>query len=377
MNRRKICYVTGTRADFGLMRSALNKIHIAPSLELQLLVTGMHLADRFGETVSEIEASGFPVSARVGCQFQDFTGAEMAKNIGRMLIGFVDAMQTSRPDTVIVLGDRGEMLAATIAAVHLRIPVVHLHGGERSGTVDEPVRHAISKFANWHLVATDESMHRLVKMGERADRIKVIGAPGLDGLIEAASVGRSDICRDFGFDEKMPIALYLFHPTMHDAFAPQVMARNLMEALLESKHQVIALMPNSDAGSEEVAAYLQGLHGRGSVKVMKHLERHRFVSAMSVADIMVGNSSSGIIEAASFGTPVLNVGCRQNLRQRNSNVTDCDGDRSRLSAVVAQISGKRFSRTNCYGDGMAGSRVVDFLLTADFSQNVVDKCNAY
>ena len=199
MTVRKVCYITGTRADFGLMQSTLQRIQQSETLELSLIVTGMHLLPEYGLTVVQIEAANLPVAARVAVEDGLPTGALMARNVGRMLIGFVEALEKIDPDIVLVLGDRGEMLAGALAAIHLDIPVVHIHGGERSGTVDEPVRHAISKLAHFHFVATDESKTRLVRMGEAADRISVVGAPGLDDLKDAALTGLEKLCAGAGF----------------------------------------------------------------------------------------------------------------------------------------------------------------------------------
>src|SRR5690348_10431131 len=207
MNRRKVCYITGTRADFGLIQSTLQHIRKFVTLDLSLVVTGMHLMRGHGLTVAEIERAGLPIAARIEVEEGMPTGALMAKNIARMLVGFVEALEAIRPDLVLVLGDRGEMLAGALAAIHLNILVVHIHGGERSGTVDEPVRHAISKLAHFHFVATDESKERLVRMGEAADRVFVVGAPGLDGLKETALAGREGLCAAVGFDAKRPVAL--------------------------------------------------------------------------------------------------------------------------------------------------------------------------
>lgn len=174
---RRICYLTGTRADFGLMSSTLHAIAKDPRLDLNLLVTGMHLSPRYGHTVDEIEAEGFVIAARLPVELDDISAAGMAVNLGRMLQGFVPALQAVEPDILLLLGDRGEMLAGAIAAIHLGIPVAHLHGGERSGTVDEPVRHAISKLSHLHFVATQEARDRLVCMGEQSMNVHVVGAP--------------------------------------------------------------------------------------------------------------------------------------------------------------------------------------------------------
>jgi GDP/UDP-N,N'-diacetylbacillosamine 2-epimerase (hydrolysing) len=377
MNRRKVCYITGTRADFGLMRSTLQRIQRSEMLKLSIIVTGMHLLQEYGLTVSEIEAAGLPVTAQIAVEAGPPTGALMAKNIGRMLIGFVEALESIQPDIVMVLGDRGEMLAGALAAIHLDVPIVHIHGGERSGTVDEPVRHAISKLAHFHFVATDESKIRLVRMGEVADHIFIVGAPGLDGLKDLVLVNRQTLCADVGFDPIRPIALLIYHSVLQEADRSGEYAALIIDALLAKGIQIMALKPNSDAGGAGVRTVLEARASAGDIHLATHLPRLEFMSWLAASDILVGNSSSGIIEAASFGTPVVNIGSRQNLRQRTSNVVDSPTDRAGLDDALGRaLASSRFDCHNIYGDGRAGERVAELLATIDLSEPVA-KTNAY
>jgi GDP/UDP-N,N'-diacetylbacillosamine 2-epimerase (hydrolysing) len=378
MNRRKVCYVTGTRADFGLMQSTLQRIQRSEMLELSVIVTGMHLLGEYGLTVSDIEAASLPIAARVAVEGGPPTGALVAKNMGRMLIGLVEALESIRPDIVLVLGDRAEMLAAALAAIHLNIPVVHIHGGERSGTVDEPVRHAISKLAHFHFVATDESKARLVRMGEVADRISVVGAPGLDGLKDMALINRKALCADAGFDPARRLALLVYHPVLQEAERSGEYAALIVDAVLAKGLQIMALKPNSDAGSAAVRAALEARASAGTIHLATHLPRSEFVSWLAASDIVVGNSSSFIIEAASFGTPVVNIGSRQNLRQRNANVIDCPVDRAGLDGALARaLACSRFDAYNVYGDGGAGERISELLAGIDLTLSSIAKTNVY
>jgi GDP/UDP-N,N'-diacetylbacillosamine 2-epimerase (hydrolysing) len=378
MTARKVCYITGARADFGLMHSTLQRIQQSETLELSLIVTGMHLLPEYGLTVAQIEAAGLRIAARVAVEDGLPTGALMARNVGRMLIGFVEALEKIVPDIVLVLGDRGEMLAGALAAIHLDIPVVHIHGGERSGTVDEPVRHAISKLAHFHFVATDESKTRLVRMGEVADRISVVGAPGLDDLKEAVLTGRKKLCADAGFDPARSVALLVYHPVLQEAKMSADHTAHIIDAVLAKGFQIMALRPNSDAGSDGVRKVLEARVSAGNIRLGTHLTRPEFLSWLAACDVLVGNSSSGIIEAASFGTPVVNVGSRQNLRQRNANVIDCGVDRGSLEeALTRALAAVRFDRHNVYGDGRAGERIASLLTEIDLSQSTVAKTNVY
>jgi GDP/UDP-N,N'-diacetylbacillosamine 2-epimerase (hydrolysing) len=375
---RQICYVSGTRADFGLMRSTLAAIHAAEGLRLSLIVTGMHLSPLYGETVAEIEGAGFEVAARVPVPLDEATGGTMARNIGRMVLAFTDALERIRPDLVLLLGDRGEMLAGAIAAIHLNIPIAHVHGGERSGTVDEPVRHAISKLAHLHFTATAEARDRLVRMGEREDRVFATGAPGLDGLPEAPPVDRDALLSPHGLDPSRPFALLVLHPVHQEAEQAGAQAGETLAALDEAGIQVLALVPNADAGSAEVRSLLEAARPGAGFALVTHLPRDAFLAAMAHAAIMVGNSSAGIIEAASFGTPVVNVGRRQHLRERNANVLDVPAERAAIGQGLAeQLRKGRFPRENLYGDGRAGARIVRLLQEIPLDRELLNKVNSY
>ena len=376
--RRKVLYVTGTRADFGLMTSTLEKIARSPALDLGIVATGMHLDARYGSTIREVEATGIRLAGHVEVEEGEPTGALMAKNIGRMLIGFVDIFAAEKPDLVLVLGDRGEMLAGALAAIHLNVPVAHLHGGERSGTIDEPIRHAISKLSHYHFVASKESRERLLRMGEEERRIFVVGAPGLDGLAGLVRHDRREICARYGLDPRQRFAMMVFHPVVQEAEASGPAADLVLARLRAAGVQVLALMPNSDAGSQAVRDVLTRRHGSGEIALATHLSREQYVSALAVCDVLVGNSSSGIIEAATFGTPVVNIGSRQNLRQRNANVIDAGQNEAEIDAALrsAFAAGRR-EMVNVYGDGRAGSRIVRLLETVDLGSDMLLKANAY
>ena len=378
MSRRRIVYVSGTRADFGLMQSTLERIHRDARLSLGIVATGMHLSDAHGRTVRDIEASGLPVAARVPVELDPPTGATMARNIGRMLSEFVPLLEREQPDIVLLLGDRGEMLAGALAGIHLNVPVAHIHGGDRSGTVDEPVRHAISKLSHFHFAATAQARERLVRMGEVAEHVWVTGAPGLDGLRELGSRPRAELARAAGLDPARPVALLVFHPVLQEAGAAGEQAAALLDSLKRHGLQVLALLPNADAGSESIRQQLLARRDAGELHLVTHFPREEFVAWMAAADLMVGNSSAGIIEAATFGTPVVNIGLRQNLRERNANVTDCAAQPAAIEAAIERALGHgRYPRQNVYGDGAAGPRIAELLASVPLDRQVLMKTNAY
>ncbi len=380
MSPRRIAYVTGTRADFGLLQSTLQRLHATPGLQVQLLVTGMHLSPAYGSTVREIEASGLPIAARVPVDVDSRTAQSMAHGIGQAIQGLAEAIDALRPDLVLVLGDRGEMLAGAVAALHLGIPIAHLHGGERSGTVDEPVRHAISKLSQLHLVATQESRDRLVRMGEDPAHVHVVGAPSLDDIAQQPRKPREAVLQVLGLRPDSRYALVLFHPVVQEADDAATQTRALLEAVradvLSRGLQAVWLAPNADAGS---AAILEEMSSAGtSLHRITHLPRAEYLDALANAEVLLGNSSSGIIEAASFGTPVVNVGSRQRLRQRNANTLDCEPDAAAIGAAVRRaLAHGRHGPANVYGDGRAGERIARLLASVPLPRSLMDKTNAY
>lgn len=376
---RRILYVSGTRADFGLMRLALQALARAPGIELSVLATGMHLSDEFGATWREIEAAGLPIAARVPFDVTTRTRESMSGSLGQAIIGMTGAIGQLRPDAVILLGDRGEMLAGAIVCLHLGIPVFHLHGGERSGTVDEPMRHAISKMATWHLVTTQGSRERLVRMGERDDAITVVGAPGLDGLVASSAESPRALLEPLGLAADRPFVLVAFHPVVQQAEQAAQQTRALARAVAGTGLQALWVAPNSDAGSAAIVQELQSLpQGAQRVATVVHLPREDFATAMRHCAVMAGNSSAGIIEAASFGTPVVNVGERQNLRERNPNVRDCGNAQAQIEqALSAALAGGRYGTDNVYGRGDAAARIVAAVKGAALDAGQLLKVNTY
>lgn len=376
---RKLCYVSGTRADFGLICSTLQKAAADPRLQVGICVTGMHLQPQYGETIKEIEASGLPIVARIPVSLDGSDGAVMAQALATELAGLVKFFLKERPDIVLLLGDRGEMLAGALAALHLNIPVVHLHGGELSGTVDEPIRHAISKLSHYHFTATSGARERLIRMGELPERIFVSGAPGLDGINAGLEIERNQFCEAQGFSPSRPLALLLFHPVVQEAHMAGEQTRQILAALDTTNCQALALMPNADAGGIQVSIALeQWASGRLGTRLRKHLPRAEYLTCLANADLLIGNSSSGIIEAASFGLPVINIGSRQEGRERSGNVLDVGHASTEIvTAITATLARGRQPMVNVYGDGRAGERIVEWLATLPLDPVLLSKRNAY
>lgn len=375
---RRIAYLSGTRADFGLMRATLLRVAATPGMALEVIVTGQHLSAAHGNTVDEIRATGLTIAGEIALDMSTRTGESMSLGIADCLRGVTEALARSRPDLLLLLGDRGEMLAGAIAALHLGIPSVHLHGGERSGTVDEPVRHAISKLATHHLVATAASRDRLVAMGEHPERIHVTGAPGLDGLRALGAMPRAECLQALGLAAGARFGLVVFHPVVQQAASAHQQTAALAQALSAPGLPLVWLEPNADAGARGVLeALAQAQLPPGSRRVT-HLTRSLFAAALAHCEWLAGNSSAGIIEAATFGTPVLNVGDRQRLRERAGNVVDAEPKSDALAAGLAQVQalGRR-PWENPYGDGLAADRITARLASLPLDPALLEKSNTY
>lgn len=375
---RRIVYLSGTRADFGLMASTLQRIARTPGLQLQVAVAGMHLSVEHGHTVDEVRASGLPVCAEIPFDVLTRTGASMASGIAECLRAMTQVLERERPEILLLLGDRGEMLAGAIAALHLGIPSVHVHGGERTGTVDEPVRHAISKLSSYHFVATGEARERLLRMGEKEHRIFVTGAPGIDGLRELGDVPRAQCLRDLGLDSQARFILAVFHPVVQQAGHAMAQTQALLAALQRIGLPVVWMDPNADAGALEILRALHQAQWPAGSRRLRHLARPLFAAALRHCEALVGNSSAGIIEAASFGTPVVNIGDRQRLREHGPNVLDVPPDEAVIEqGLRTQLSHGRWQWENAWGDGRAGERIATLLAELPLDSAVLEKSNNY
>ncbi len=376
---RRVVYLTGTRADFGLMLPTLQAIARRPQLELQIVVTGMHLSKRYGHTVDEVRASGLDIAAMLPVEVDIDGGAAMARAAAGVARGMADYFETARPDTCILLGDRWEMLATAMASTLAGVPILHLCGGELSGSVDDAMRHAVSKLAHLHGVATEVARNRLLAMGEEPWRVEVVGTPGLVGITALAEFDRATLAARHRLRPEGVIAMVLFHPVVQQANAAGEQMAAVLAAVLAQGVQAICLMPNADAGNSAIRAVVeQAAAAHNNLRLITHLQRGEYVSWLAAADVLVGNSSSGIIEAASFGTPVVNIGDRQTGRERNANTFDCMADQAAITtAVQTALRHQRFERNNLYGDGKTDVRVADLLASIPLDAKLLCKRLTY
>jgi GDP/UDP-N,N'-diacetylbacillosamine 2-epimerase (hydrolysing) len=338
------------------------------ALELRLVVAGMHLQPEFGQTDAEIAADGFDVDARVPMTAADDEPGSMVGAIAMGVSGFGRAFHHTDPGVVLVLGDRVEAFAAAIAAAGSNRPVAHLHGGEITrGGLDESMRHAITKLAHLHFAATQRSRQRIIQMGENPSRVFCVGAPGLDAARRLEPLSRQELERRIGVPLGRPLVVLVQHPVTTRADEAGGEIRETLEALVGAGHQTICLYPNSDAGGRRMIAVIESFRDQPWLRVVPNLEHAAYLSLLAMADVLVGNTSSGIIEAPFFHLPVVNIGERQAGRERGDNVVDVMPRRDEIGRAIAEAIGDTAFRERArksespYGDGRAAERVVEIL----------------
>jgi UDP-hydrolysing UDP-N-acetyl-D-glucosamine 2-epimerase len=378
--KRTIGVVTVARSDYGHLIPLLEALRDTPGITLQLYVAGAHLSPRFGHTVDVIVADGWPITERVEMSPDSDTAEDVAAAAGIGLAGFARGFARGRPDLIMLLGDRLEMLAAAVAALPLTIPVAHLHGGEvTEGAIDEQARHAITKLAHLHFPAAEPYAGRILQMGEESWRVHCCGAPGLDRLARLASVTREELARRVGLPLLRPTLLVTFHPVTLEPEETGRQVGELAAALEAVNGTVIITYPGADVGHREVISRLEALAAsRPETRMAIGLGEDGYCSLLREADVMIGNSSSGLIEAPSFGLPVVNVGSRQRGRLRAANVIDVEPARNEIVAGVRRALDPAFRASlaglvNPYGDGHAAPRIAKVLAGVELGPRLLRK----
>jgi GDP/UDP-N,N'-diacetylbacillosamine 2-epimerase (hydrolysing) len=364
---RTICVVTGTRAEFGLLRWLMQEIHDIDELELQIVATGMHLSPEFGMTYRDIEDAGFIIDARVEMLVSGNSSAAVTKSVGLGLIGFADAYERLEPDLIVILGDRFEMLAAASAALIAGIPIAHLHGGETTeGAFDEAIRHSITKMSHLHFVAADDYRRRVIQLGEQPDRVFNVGGLGIDAIkrIELLSREALEAAIDFKLGEKN--LLITFHPVTLECEANSInQMAELLAALGNLKEtKLIFTMPNADTGGRALSSMVETFVAKHpNASAYTSLGQRRYISCMKWVDAVVGNSSSGIAEAPSMGVGTINIGERQKGRLQAASVINCPPMKADILAAIDRLYSPEFLENittvkNPYGDGGASEKIV-------------------
>ena len=370
---RHVCVVTGSRAEFDLLRWTMEEIRSSTRMRLSVVATGMHLSPEFGNTVTELEGAGFPPDDIVETLLSADTSSAVAKSIGLGVIGFADALRRLRPDIVVVLGDRYETFAAAQAAMVLRLVIAHIHGGESAeGVLDESMRHAITKMAHLHFVSTETYRRRVIQLGEQPERVHHVGATGLDRL-RRGDILDADGVRDLiALPGDGPLLVVTHHPVTAVDQDPESELQEVIEAVASvPEARIVFTLSNADALGRAFNARIRAFAESrpDGVRVFESLGQRRYLGLVAAADAVVGNSSSGIIEAPSVGTPTVNVGPRQRGRVKPASVVDCEPLREDIvralrQALDSDFRDSAFSQPSPYDLGGAAERIAEHLATA-------------
>lgn len=373
---KKIAVFTGTRAEYGLLYWLLKDIQADEELNLQLLVTGMHLSPEFGETFRQIEKDGFVIDEKIEILLSSDSAVGIAKSMGLGVLGFADALSRLAPDALVILGDRFEALAAAQTAMILRIPVVHLHGGEiTEGAYDDAIRHAITKLSYLHATSTEEYRQRVIQLGEAPERVFNVGAIGLDHLQRGTFLTVDELAKSLNFPLKPPFVVVTYHPVTLADEEPTASFNAILAALDQYPDlQIILTYPNADDGGRKIIPLLEAYAAKHPQRVLAipSLGQARYLSAIKHASAVIGNSSSGIIEVPSFDVPTVNIGMRQRGRLAAKSVLHCDARVDSISTRLGDALSRSYKVAGCnvdnpYGQGNASALVINMLKNMKFS----------
>ncbi|HLN48622.1 MAG TPA: UDP-N-acetylglucosamine 2-epimerase [Steroidobacteraceae bacterium] len=366
---RKVCVVSGSRADYGCLRWVMDGIRKTPGLELQVIATGTHLSPEFGLTYREIENDGFAIDSKIEMMLSADTPSSLAKSMGLGLIGFGDALERLRPDLLFVLGDRFEIFAAAAAATVARVPIAHAHGGESTeGAFDEALRHSITKMSHLHFVAAEPYRRRVIQLGEDPARVFLVGGLGVDNVKKLKLLERDALESALGFKLGRRNLLITFHPVTLENSTSARQMQELLSALeaVRDTHLIFTL-PNADTGGRALMEMIERfVAGKAHARAFVSLGELRYLSCVRHVDGVVGNSSSGLIEVPSFGKGTVNIGDRQKGRLKAASVIDCEPRRKAIDAALQQLFSSSFQANlaavrNPYGEGGASEKIVPLL----------------
>ena len=372
---KKVAVFTGTRAEYGLLFWLLKDIQSDAELKLQLLVSGMHLSPEFGQTYQQIERDGFYIDEKVEILLSSDSAVGTAKSMGLGVLGFADGLARLKPDVLVILGDRFEALAAAQTAMILRIPVIHLHGGEiTEGAYDDAIRHAITKLSYLHGTSTEAYRQRVIQLGEAPERVKNIGAIGLDHLKRAQFMDLPDLAQSLNFPLTQPYFLVTYHPVTLGEEAPEASFQALLDALDSyPEHQVILTYPNADDGGRRIIPMLEAYTAANPQRVLAipSLGQVRYLSAVKYASAVIGNSSSGIIEVPAFDVPTVNIGVRQQGRLAAKSVLHCKASQADIEQAIEIAVSRRYKAEddiidNPYGQGDSSAQVIAMIKSLHF-----------
>ena len=375
---KRIAIVTGTRAEYGLLKPLIELVHKDIDLELQLLVTAAHLSPNYGNTWRQIESDGFVITKKIEILLSSDSHVAVSKAMGLAQLSFAEAFEELKPDVVVILGDRYEMLAVASTALMFNIPIAHIHGGELTfGAIDDSIRHAITKMSTLHFTATEQYRKRIIQMGESPDTVINTGAIGLDSIRNLRLYNRNELARAIGTRLKKRNFIITYHPETRNVTSIKYQMEQLLGALGEFDNEALLLFTgaNADMHGHEVNLIIKDFilnHSENSL-FFDSLGQLRYLSCLAHFDLVIGNSSSGIIEAPSFKCPVVNIGLRQNGRIMASNIINCDAKREDILKAIKKGLSNSFKMSisemqSPYGDGCAAGRILSILKTQDFGR---------
>lgn len=379
MAQRRILAVLESRATYGYSKNVMLAMRRFAALELMTLVTGAHLSPEFGNSVDLIRRDGFPVSATVPMLPQSKDRSAWSRALGQALTGYAAAYDELAPDIVLLSGDRAETLGAGIAAAYMRLPVAHIQAGDKSGHIDDSARHAIGKFAHIHLASCEDSAERLRRMGEQEFRIYNVGAPQLDNIVDRKYPPRAVPADGGSIDARQPYLLLVQHPVLAEVDKVTEQMRATLGACLQSELPVVWVYPNSDLGYQGILELMRSTPDRARVRIISNLERDDYLTLLANCAVLVGNSSSGILEAPSFHIPVVNIGNRQRGRPQASNIINCGYTEAEIAGAIrtalhdAAFRARCASAHNPYGDGRSGERICRVLSDVTIDTRLLDK----
>lgn len=386
--KRKILVVSGTRAEYGYVRPLLKLIEGDSEVESETLVTNMHLLEKFGKSVTEFAKDNIEVTYKIYNTLDGYNNTTMVKSLGVYLLQLPEILEKSKPDIVLISGDRGEQLMTAIAASHLNIPVAHIQAGEKSGNIDGSVRHAITKISHIHFCANQDAYERVIKLGEDSFRVFNLGAPLIDEIV-APDFYIKDIRKKLNLREDRKIFLVVNHSVTEESEDAGEQMKAIIEAVEPVDAEVVLIMPNSDAGSVAIRKTL-ATYGSDNLnkskfdkyRIFYNLSRVEYISIMREASVMIGNSSSGILEAPSFKLPVINIGRRQHGRLQGENVINCEYNKELIIKAINKAESESFRNSlqnlvNPYGDGRSSEKILNILKTISLNKKLTQKEIAY
>ncbi len=381
VKKRKVAIIAGSRGEYGYFRPIIEEIEKREDMDYAIVVTNMHLLESFGASIEQIKKDNFKIAATVHNTIDGYNHITMVKSLAVFMLQLPEIINQMGADFILISGDRGEQMVAAMAGAHMYIPVAHIQAGEVSGNIDGTTRHAITKYAHIHFAANDDAAQRLLKMGEQEHRVHNVGAPMLDELVNGRMTPQDEIIRKYSLQPDGLNMLFVYHSTTEEIGDLDTHMDEVMSAVCSFDGTVTIILNNSDAGSGIVRRKIQE-HRKSNMKIYPNIPREDYAGLMNVVDLLVGNSSSGLIEAPTFGLPVVNIGNRQNGRVQGENVINVGCVREEIQDAIQKALDPSFKEKlkNCknpYGDGNSSRRIVDVLGNISIDEDLLVKKITY